>query len=78
MKAKKDLQKAINNSLAKILENLIEILESFKSDERTQADAMKTHLFATRRMIGLTENLQMIFKNLVELKYIYKFENSKF
>jgi hypothetical protein len=77
MTSLKELQKNINNCLEKIIEDFTEILSFLKHKDGSKYDQMKTLVFCKRRTIDLTENVEIIFKNLVMMKYLNSKKNEK-
>lgn len=72
---KRECRKNINNLLERITEDLTEILAYTKVNEGTKLSEMQALVFAKRRMVDLLEQVQLIFRNLVILKYLHMAEN---
>jgi hypothetical protein len=70
--SKRECIKNINLLLEKILENFTEVVELLRVRKSTKLDEMKALVFGKRTVCELTENLQKILQNLVQLKYIHR------
>lgn len=71
---KSDCRKTIRNLLEEIVMDLTEIMGCLHSTPSTRHAEMESLVIAKRRMIRLTEGLQMIHKHLVTLKYHHQNE----
>lgn len=69
---KKDCVKNINLSIEKVLENFTEIVEHLRVQKASKLDEMKSLVFSKKRMCELTEAIEIIFQNLVQLKLIHR------
>ena len=76
MAARED-RRAINSSIEKIIEDLTEILSLLRANGSTKFSEMQSLVFAKRRMIDLTEQVQLIYKHMVSLKYAHLLEHSE-
>lgn len=76
MAAKED-RRSINTSIERIIEDLTEILSFLKTNDGTKFSEIQSLVFAKRRMIDLTEHAQLIYKNLVSLKYSHVLEHKE-
>lgn len=70
---KRECVKAINASLEKITENMSDILGLLRTDGGgTRLEEMTGLVFAKKKTSELTEHLQRIFQNLVQLKLLHR------
>lgn len=71
----KEHRKNINNAIEKIIEDFTEILAFLKIGDGSKLTEMQALVFAKRRMIDLTEQIQTIYKNLIGMKYLHATEH---
>lgn len=69
---KNECIKSINNYLEKILDEFIEVLSLLKTKDSTKIEEIEALVFSKKRIIGITENIQRIFQNLVIMKHIHR------
>lgn len=72
MKEKNECIKTINDCIEKILNDFILLFEYLKVKQETKNSELESLLFSKKKMIEITESIEIIFQNLVFLKHIYR------
>lgn len=65
-----EVVKAIETGVEKMLEDFSEALQYLRSEGADECDEMQNLLFASRRIIELTDSSLGIYHSLIRLKYL--------